>query len=120
MEMTRPVLQAPAAAYSIQDLAPRLGVSARTLRFYEERGLIESSRGRGGARHYDQGTADRVEQIVTLRRHGLSLGQIQQAVRADDIGALLGVLRALRANRVEQIGKLDDLLARLEKGGAAK
>ncbi len=98
---------------SIQALAPHLGVSARTLRFYEERGLIKSFRGRGGARHYDRSTADRAARIVTLRRYGLSLDQIYQAVEAADDTALIGALRRIRDEQAARLQNLERLIEKL-------
>lgn len=111
--MTQSVHQGPPVACSIQDLAPRLGVSARTLRFYEERGLIQSSRGRGGARHYDPRSADRAARIVTLRRHGLSLDQIQQVVDAGDAAELISTLEAIRDDQAARLADLQGLIAKL-------
>ncbi|MDG2522559.1 MerR family transcriptional regulator [Caulobacter segnis] len=111
--MTLTASRAPAVDCSIQDLAPRLGVSARTLRFYEERGLIKSTRGRGGARHYDPRTADRVARIVTLRRHGLSLDQIQQVVDAGGQDGLISTLEAIPDDQAARLAELERLIHRL-------
>lgn len=105
--------QGAPSSLSIQALAPHLGVSARTLRFYEERGLIRSLRGRGGARHYDRATADRAARIVKLRRYGLSLDQIHQAVDAVDDAALIGTLRQIRDEQAARLKNLDRFIETL-------
>ncbi|WP_049564118.1 MerR family transcriptional regulator [Streptomyces sp. SBT349] len=56
----------------IGELAARTGVSVRSLRYYEERGLLSSSRSAGGQRHYTDGEAERVALIQRLYAAGLS------------------------------------------------
>jgi DNA-binding transcriptional MerR regulator len=56
----------------IGELARRTGVSERSLRYYEERGLLESSRTPGGHREYEERAVDRVIRIQVLFAAGLS------------------------------------------------
>ncbi|WP_216212065.1 MerR family transcriptional regulator [Amycolatopsis aidingensis] len=49
----------------IGELASRGGVSVRSLRYYEEQGLLTSTRSAGGQRHY---TADKVERVRFIQR----------------------------------------------------
>ncbi|GLW20042.1 MerR family transcriptional regulator [Microbispora triticiradicis] len=56
----------------IGELASRAGVSVRSLRYYEEQGLITSTRSAGGQRHYTDGEVERVEFIQRLYAAGLS------------------------------------------------
>ncbi|CAM5270040.1 MerR family transcriptional regulator [Streptomyces pseudogriseolus] len=56
----------------IGDLAARTGVSVRSLRYYEEQGLLDSSRSPGGHRHYDEEGVDRVAYLQRLYAAGLS------------------------------------------------
>ncbi|GAA4907349.1 DNA-binding transcriptional MerR regulator [Stackebrandtia albiflava] len=55
----------------IGELARRTGVSTRSLRYYEQRGLLESARTPGGHRQYAEWTVDRVIRIQTLFAAGL-------------------------------------------------
>ncbi|MCM3925093.1 MerR family transcriptional regulator [Frankia sp. AiPs1] len=60
----------------IGELAARAGVSVRSLRYYEEQGLLTSTRSAGGQRQY---TADDVERVAFIQRlyaAGLSSGAI--------------------------------------------
>ncbi|MDH6523206.1 DNA-binding transcriptional MerR regulator [Streptomyces sp. SAI-135] len=56
----------------IGELAARTGVSVRSLRYYEEQGLLTSTRSTGGHRHYTENDADRVAFIQGLYAANLS------------------------------------------------
>ncbi|AKG44847.1 MerR family transcriptional regulator [Streptomyces xiamenensis] len=55
----------------IGELARRTGVSERSLRYYEQEGLLSAGRTPGGHREYAEGAADRVARIQTLYAAGL-------------------------------------------------
>ena len=58
----------------IRELSTQYDISARTLRYYEDMGLIESSRSDGYAyRMYDERAVKRLEQILILRRLNISV-----------------------------------------------
>lgn len=56
----------------IGELAARAGVSVRSLRYYEEQGLLTSTRSAGGQRHYTEDDVERVAFIQRLYAAGLS------------------------------------------------
>jgi len=63
----------------IGDLAERAGVSTRTIRYYEELGIIEpQSRSNGGFRHYSEGQLRRLEIIQGLKALGFELEHIRE------------------------------------------
>ncbi|WP_298092184.1 MerR family DNA-binding transcriptional regulator [uncultured Sphingomonas sp.] len=61
----------------IQEVAASLGVTARTLRFYEDRGLIEPRRV-GTARVYTRRETGRMQLILRGKRLGFSLREIEE------------------------------------------
>jgi len=61
----------------IQDVAKALGVSPRTLRFYEDKGLIEPCR-IGTTRIYTRRDVARVQLILRGKRLGFSLRDIEE------------------------------------------
>ncbi|MBO9534046.1 MAG: redox-sensitive transcriptional activator SoxR [Solirubrobacteraceae bacterium] len=64
---------------SIGEVAKRCGVAVSALRFYEDRGLIESERsGAGKRRQYRRTVLRRVAFIVFAQRVGFSLGEITE------------------------------------------
>ncbi|WP_304451668.1 MerR family transcriptional regulator [Nocardiopsis sp. YSL2] len=64
----------------IGELARRAGVSTRTLRYYESRGLIPSRREVNGYRVYDDADLRLVEQIRTLQDFGFGLEETRPFV----------------------------------------
>ncbi|MFV0921177.1 MerR family transcriptional regulator [Sphingomonas parapaucimobilis] len=67
----------------IQDVANSLGVTTRTLRFYEDRGLIEPRRV-GTARVYSRRETGRMQLILRGKRLGFSLREIEEFLRLYD------------------------------------
>ena len=61
---------------TIGELAERSGVAASALRFYEERGLIESMRTATGHRRYPRAVLRRIAFIVFAQKIGLSLEDV--------------------------------------------
>lgn len=66
----------------IGSLAAATGVSRDTLRFYEERKLIRSTRGENGYRVYAPETAQLIGYIRTAQRLGFSLAEIGESLPA--------------------------------------
>jgi DNA-binding transcriptional MerR regulator len=56
----------------IGDLSAATGASARSLRYYEEQGLLASERSGGGQRHYPEQAVERVALIQSLLAAGLN------------------------------------------------
>ena len=82
----------------IGEVARRCGVSTRTLRYYEEVGLIAPvDSTEGGFRLYDSAVIDRVERIVRFKDvvH-LSLDEIRRTLDDEDRVIAEAVLRGLR------------------------
>lgn len=77
----------------IGEVAERTGVTQRTLRFYEEKGLLKPpSRMDGGFRLYSEEDVKRVDKIRRLQELlGVSLADIKEMVEAEQ------VLREIRA-----------------------
>jgi DNA-binding transcriptional MerR regulator len=84
-----PALEAePDHAYlQIGEVAERTGVTQRTLRFYEEKGLLQPpSRLEGGFRLYTEDDVQRVERIKRLQTLlGFTLAEIKEMVEAEEV-----------------------------------
>jgi MerR family transcriptional regulator, redox-sensitive transcriptional activator SoxR len=99
---------------TIGDVARRSGVAASALRFYEQRGLIDSERVGSGHRRYQRAVLRRIAFIVYAQRVGLTL---------DEIGGELSRLPANRApsrrdwSRLSRqwTSRIDDRIAELER-----
>jgi DNA-binding transcriptional MerR regulator len=62
------------------EVARRLGVSAKALRLYEQRGLIKAVRGLNGWRYYGQEELTRLHQVLALKALRLPLAQIAEVL----------------------------------------
>lgn len=94
------------------EAASRLGVSAKALRLYEQRGLIVPDRTSAGWRVYGTAQMARAQEIVALRRLGLSLVQIELALGGDQQGlthALATHQAALEGELQHMVGAIDRL-----------
>lgn len=61
---------------SITEVCRRTGLSSRTLRFYEARGLLTAQRSSGDQRCYGEAELARLHNITALKRAGFSLARI--------------------------------------------
>ncbi|GAA1690209.1 MerR family transcriptional regulator [Nonomuraea maheshkhaliensis] len=68
----------------IGELASRAGVSVRSLRYYEEQGLLSSTRSASGQRRYTADEVDRVRLIQRLYAAGLSSRTIAEVLPCVD------------------------------------
>lgn len=88
----------------ISEVCRRTGLTSRALRFYEARGLVRPLRTYSGRRLYGRGELERINQIVALKRAGLTLSQIGKLTgdRRLDLGALIEAqLKALDGRQAE-------------------
>lgn len=65
---------------TIGELSKRSGMAASAIRFYEEQGLISSTRTEGGQRRYRRETLRRVGFIRAAQAVGLNLAEIRSAL----------------------------------------
>ena len=79
--------EARTARYQIGEVADRTGVTQRTLRFYEEKGLLPPpERMDGGFRLYSDDDVQRIEYIRRLQQYlGFTLAEIKEMVEAEDL-----------------------------------
>ncbi len=66
---------------TVRDAAERLGVTPRTLKYYEEHGLVTPSRSEGRYRLYDENDLERFGRILRLRSLGFSLHGIVEMLK---------------------------------------
>jgi MerR family transcriptional regulator, repressor of the yfmOP operon len=69
------------ALLTVRDAAERLGVTPRTLKYYEERGLVSPTRSEGRYRLYDEEDLKRFGRILRLRSLGFSLHGITEMLK---------------------------------------
>ena len=99
---------APAAgepSLTISQVAEKLGMTQRALRFYESRGLVAPRR-EGQMRFYDSWDVERLALILKAKKLGFTLGEIAQMVQASE-GSSAHALKLSRTKCAEQIGMLE-------------
>lgn len=104
--------------YRIGELAQRVGLTERTIRYYEELGLLESvKRLEGGTRVYTDDDVRRLKFIRKLKALGLSLEEMReleglyrrQRSNRGVLPRLLELLDAHLASITDRIGELEAL-----------
>ena len=93
------------------EAAKRLGVSAKALRIYEQRGLIAPRRTDAGWRTYGPNEMARAAEIAALRELGLSLGQVARVLGGD----AHALEPSLAAHQAILEGRLRSINAAVEK-----
>lgn len=96
------------------EAAQRLGVSAKALRLYEQRGLVKPVRTAAGWRAYGPQQLERAAEIVALRAMGLSLASIGRALNGE-AGELERALTAHQAALERQAGQVTAAIARVHQ-----
>jgi len=93
----------------ITDVVESLGVSSRTLRYYEEVGLLWSSHPENKAqRHYDAAALERLKQLIVLRKLQIPIKDIIKIYKDESIAALIQAF-------VDKLESLDIELTALSK-----
>jgi DNA-binding transcriptional MerR regulator len=110
----------------IGQLATRSGIAARTIRFYEQAGLLPAPpRTTSGYRSYDDDAISRLRFVRSAQSLGLSLAEIAEVLRIRDyqgppctyVAELLGThIHALDARIAELTVLRDELRTRLPAG----
>ncbi|MFJ3951570.1 MerR family transcriptional regulator [Streptomyces libani] len=89
--------QPPRAEYRIEDLAHLSGATVRTIRAYQDRGLLPRPERRGRANVYGAAHLARLRQIADLLDRGYTLASIKELLEAWDAGRDLGGVLGLVA-----------------------
>ncbi len=110
------------ASLRIDQVVKQTGLTSRALRFYEARGLLAPLRTASGRRIYETHDLERIHQIVTLKKAGLSLSQIGHVLdnKPLDLGQLLNAQLAhlsAQASEIESAkSNLKTILSRIDNG----
>jgi MerR family transcriptional regulator, repressor of the yfmOP operon len=100
----------------IGELAERTGVTPRTIRYYEEIGLLDTGeRRKGEHRTYDESDAERILELTRLRDLlGLSLDELKRLVEAEDARAAIRKRFRETDSDAERLRLLDEALPYVE------
>jgi DNA-binding transcriptional MerR regulator len=99
--------------YSIGDLSREFGVTTRTIRFYEDQGLLSPTRD-GQNRIYQARDRVRLKLILRGKRLGFSLKEINKLIALYDApegegGQLRIFIEKIRARRAELMAQKSDI-----------
>ncbi len=101
--------------YTVQKLAKLAGISTRTLRYYDEIGILSPARmNSSGYRIYGQAEVDRLQQILFYRELGMALESIKDIVTAPSFDGAKA-LREHRGKLLERREQLDLLIVNVDK-----
>jgi DNA-binding transcriptional MerR regulator len=108
--------------FTIRDLTKAFGVSARTLRFYEEKGLVDPAR-RGEQRLYSRRDRARLAYVLAGKAVGFSLEEVREMLDLYDLGdgqvTQLKVALSKFAERIERLERqksdIDRIVAELTR-----
>ncbi|KQS63310.1 MerR family transcriptional regulator [Rhizobium sp. Leaf371] len=105
--------------YTITELTREFGVSTRTLRFYEDEGLIHPER-RGRTRFFRATDRHLIKEILRGRRIGFSISEIREIIQMykeppGEAGQLRLMMKRLEDKRAELIQKRRDIEETLEE-----
>lgn len=108
-------------AFAISEMSERFGVTLRTLRFYEEKGLLNPVR-KGARRSYGGRDVSRMQVILQAKKIGLTLVEIRRVIklvegnvsRNEQFKELQEICRGQQEILVEQKQMLDEQMAEVD------
>jgi DNA-binding transcriptional MerR regulator len=108
--------------YSISELASEFGITTRTIRFYEEQGLVAPGR-EGRRRIYSAADRVRIKLILRGKRIGMSLKESAEVIdlydpehdNREQLNSLITSVREKRARLLQQRRDIDDMLQGLDE-----
>lgn len=113
------------ASYSISELAREFGITTRTIRFYEDKGLLSPQR-RGQTRVYSPEDRVRLKLILRGKRLGFSLDESREIIdmydpahgNVEQLQRLLDHIEQKRAQLQQQLHDIQSLMGELDEAEA--
>lgn len=107
---------------AISEMSERFNVTLRTLRFYEEKGLLNPVR-KGARRFYGTRDVSRMQVILQAKKIGLTLAEIRRVIKLvegktnkqDQFKELQEICKAQQEILIEQKQMLDEQVAEVEQ-----
>lgn len=106
--------------YTVLKLAKMAGISTRTLRYYDEVGILKPARiNSSGYRIYGRNELDRLQQILFYRELEFSIDKIKEILSSSDFDEKLALINH-KKQLVEKRKRLDQLINNVDKTLKAK
>ncbi|MCL2446002.1 MAG: effector binding domain-containing protein [Oscillospiraceae bacterium] len=99
----------------IGEAAKRFALSNRTLRYWEEMGILNSSRADNGYRYYNSENERRIQQIVLLRTLQLPIAEIERIFLSQDVATAVQALTVHAQTLRQESVDLSDLAQLVEE-----
>lgn len=101
--------------YTVRKLGEMAGISTRTLRYYDEIGILKPARiNSSGYRIYGRAEVDKLQQILFYKELGMDLESIKEIVNSPKFDTIKA-LKDHRKNLLAKKKRLDMLIANLDK-----
>ena len=112
----------PGKTHTISELAKEFGVTTRTIRFYEEKGLVSPLR-EGQKRLYSSADRVRIKLILRGKRIGMTLQECVEFIdmcdpehnNAEQLHSLIDSVKSRREQLKQQKRDIDEMLAGLDE-----
>ena len=117
----KPPVNQPATTFAISDLAREFGITPRTIRFWEDQGILAPER-EGSKRIFTRRDRARLKMALRGKRLGLSLAEIKDLIgmyesTEDETPQLLECLRIMEKRRAALEQQREDIEAMLAEIG---
>jgi len=90
-------------------------ISNRTLRYWEEMGILKSTRAENEYRYYDDENTIRIKQIVLLRKLKMPIADIERVFITSDFSVAIDALRGHLENLKQDAGLYFSLITTVEE-----
>jgi DNA-binding transcriptional MerR regulator len=99
----------------IGELSKRTGASVRSIRYYQQQGLLRASRRASGYREFDERAVELVSRIQVLLRNGFTLDEIRSVAVDLDDSNMDAVCREVAALYERKLEELDERIREVER-----
>ena len=103
------------AAMQIGELSKRTGASVRSIRYYQQQGLLQACRRASGYREFDENAVELVSRIQVLLRNGFTLDEIRSVAVDLDDSNIDAVCREVAALYHRKLAELDERIREVER-----
>ncbi|CDQ20563.1 MerR family transcriptional regulator [Halobacillus karajensis] len=97
----------------ITEVARKLNTTPRTIRFYEEKGLVFPGKTGNGYRLYKEADVKTLQAVLALREVGMSTAEIKTALEQE--GGVSGFLHSQRSALYKEMLQIRDMITALDK-----
>lgn len=100
--------------YSMSEVMRKCGVTARTLKYYEEIGLLRSHRNQLNRRVYDDAAIEVLKQILWMKKTGIPLKMIKSIFQTNNQAEIMKIIERQKALLSSEMHRLTDMRGQIE------